>query len=276
MAVRKQRHVFSADLETVERKLREIEKAERQSALERGMLLKHVKDNDLTHGQWGTWLSGFGMDASTATRYIQVYDQFGNRATSHDLPTSKLFEMVKLPETVDRAAFLARNDVSRMTVKELRAAVKAEREAAGLIKADAKQSDKPSGEGEDMSALDDVPYGTAVKILALNAETRSRMMEVVRSISGGVIADKYDAILVSVKQGTSIQSIVAAYKKPPGKTPIQTLKLDPFEVLGINYGDSLSSVRPRYRALMKAVHPDAGGSDFLFKIVQSAWESVRQ
>jgi|GEM_PF-4658654 len=239
------------------------------------MLLKHVRDNDLTHGQWGTWLSGFGIDPSTATRYIQVYVQFGNHATSHDLPTSKLFELVKLPETVDRAEFLACNDVVNMTVKEIREAVKVERQAAGLVKPKNEQQDESTRHGEDLSALDEVPYGTAVKILALDNESRSRMMEIAKNLSGGVIADKYETILAAVKQRASTQSIISAHKNPPGKTPIQSLGLNPHEVLGVSFGEKTSSVRSRYRSLVQAVHPDKGGSEFLFKVVQGAWEAIR-
>ncbi|MCU6709790.1 DUF3102 domain-containing protein [Paenibacillus sp. J5C_2022] len=272
MAAKQPRHMFSADLPTVEKRLRELEGIERQTAFEKGMLLKHVRDNDLTHGQWGTWLGGFGIDPSTATRYIQVYDQFGNHATSHDLPTSKLFELVKLPETVDRAAFLAQNDIARMTVKELRGVVKEERQAAGLFS----KSTASEAKEDALSQFDDIPYGTVKKILKLSREQIACFAELAAHLSGNLIAESYVDIKIEVNCGKPVDEIVRRFKKAPEKTPIQSLGLDPYEVLGVSYGEHLKSVQSRYRSLMKAVHPDAGGSEFLFKVVQGAWEEVRR
>jgi Preprotein translocase subunit Sec63 len=271
-AAKKPRHVFPTDLAGIEKRLRELEKLERQTAFEKGMLLKHVRDNDLTRGQWGKWLGGVGLDPSTATRYIQVYDQFGNHATSHELPTSKLFELVKLPPAVDRAEFLADHDVASMTVKELRELVKKKREAAGLVKPKPQESNE---DDEDLSALNDVPYGTVKKIRKLNREQIASFVELARQLSGSLIADKYEEIKIEVNCGKPVADIVRRFKQAPGKTPIQTLGLDPYEVLGVNYGEHRSIVRDKYRALMQAIHPDKDGSEFLFKIVQSAWEAIR-
>src|SRR5690606_15142323 len=166
MAIPNKRHLFPADLPKVERRLKKLDKADRQSAYERGKLLKHVKENDLTHGQWGEWLRQFGMNPNTAKRYIRVYEQFGNHATSHDLPTSKLVELIQLPKTVDRAEFLTENDIASMTVREIRELVKEERVSAGVIKS----SETASTREDALAALDDVPYGIAKKILKLNRE----------------------------------------------------------------------------------------------------------
>ncbi|MBE3649728.1 DUF3102 domain-containing protein [Paenibacillus polymyxa] len=57
------------------------------------------------HGEWEKWLERtVNIRRQTANRMIQVYEQFGT--TSYRLDIGKLFEMLSLPESVDRLEFV--------------------------------------------------------------------------------------------------------------------------------------------------------------------------
>jgi hypothetical protein len=62
-------------------------------------VLKHVKENDLAHGEFGKWLESVGIEGSQARRFMKVVEELGvNRGTYHDLGLRALYEIATLPE----------------------------------------------------------------------------------------------------------------------------------------------------------------------------------
>lgn len=60
--------------------------------------MKHVKENDLAHGEFGKWIEKVVMDKSQASRFIKIVEEHGNKIAATQIPMTILYEISTLPE----------------------------------------------------------------------------------------------------------------------------------------------------------------------------------
>lgn len=303
-----QRHVFSTDLQTIESEIREYsgkivqaDKSAGTAILEIGRRLRFVKEHNLAHGEWTSWLGRVCIEPRTAQRYMKAYEQFGDATLASCLTASKIFELLSLPPEINRTTFAAtkhtipstgeKKTIATMSKAEIREIVRVERERAGLIKpkepTQETKEETPrqhTGNPFDNIALDPeqreilygLPVSLALKIVELEAEVMTAVLNVAAELSIHILTEYYDEILSDARSGKKMSDIIRPYKRPADKQPLSNLYINPYEILGVWIGDNDAAVKRKYRELARKVHPDTGGSELLFKIVNAAWEKYQR
>lgn len=147
-------HELSTDINTITAEINAYQRVAGEAIFEIGRRLKHVKENDLAHGEWTKWLETVGMTQDSARRFVRVYDEFGDskHVMSRGLGINALYELVQIPEehreqshTVPSTG--ADKKPEDMTVKELREVkrqLKTEQEEKKQAQASADQYRKSS------------------------------------------------------------------------------------------------------------------------------------
>lgn len=116
---------LSDDLTTIETEIKSYQNIAGQSIFEIGRRLKHVKENDLAHGEWSEWLGKVNLNQRVAQQMIKIYDTPElNARMSSNLGMQALYEIATLPEserTIEHTTLKGETKKpDEMTVKELR------------------------------------------------------------------------------------------------------------------------------------------------------------
>lgn len=90
-----------------------------QSIWEIGRRLNHVKENNLTHGEFGGWLDKIGIHYREANRMMTVAKQLPNVTTLSDLGSSALYLIATLPDEEKEEQIQRIEDGDNPTVREL-------------------------------------------------------------------------------------------------------------------------------------------------------------
>lgn len=115
---------LSNDLTTIETEIKSYQNLAGQSIFEIGRRLKHVKENNLAHGEWSNWLKSVNFNDSQARKFIKVSDEFQERSMSNTLGVEALYQIATLPEPERTKEHITSSGETKtpdeMTVRELR------------------------------------------------------------------------------------------------------------------------------------------------------------
>lgn len=116
---------LSNDLTTIETEIKSYQNIAGQSIFEIGRRLKHVKENDLAHGEFGKWLEKVNVNHRVAQKMIKIASnpELNTTMSSH-LGMEALYEIATLPEPERTKEHVTSSGETKtpdeMTVRELR------------------------------------------------------------------------------------------------------------------------------------------------------------
>lgn len=116
---------LSNDLTTIETEIKSYQNIAGQSIFEIGRRLKHVKENDLVHGEWSGWLKKVNFDRTQAYKFIKIYEDRGSNVLSTKQSSiDALYYIATLPEPERTKEHTTSSGETKtpdeMTVRELR------------------------------------------------------------------------------------------------------------------------------------------------------------
>lgn len=140
---------LSNDLTTIETEIKSYQNIAGQSIFEIGRRLKHVKENDLVHGQWSDWLQSINMSRGQATKFIKVSDEFSNDSPVNHLGIKALYSLATIPEEKREEKFETSSgemkkpiDMTNRELEDLKRELKQREEEKSQLESQLKQAQR--------------------------------------------------------------------------------------------------------------------------------------
>ena len=150
---------LSNNLTTIETEIKSYQNLAGQSIFEIGRRLKHVKENDLVHGEFRKWHEDLGINKDFASQSIKVSEELStNVETFRHLGTTALKIITQLPEPERTKEHITSKGETKtpdeMTVRELRELKKKLKEERELNDSLAKQNEIANRKIEDLENVE--------------------------------------------------------------------------------------------------------------------------
>ncbi|MBE3600584.1 DUF3102 domain-containing protein [Streptococcus agalactiae] len=110
---------LSNNLQQIELDLRQENEQIGKSIWKIGCMLKHVKENDLTHGQFMDWYKNLGYNKNFVSKAITIADKLSNFPTLGNIGTEVLYLIATLPDDKKQEQIERIENGDNPTVREL-------------------------------------------------------------------------------------------------------------------------------------------------------------
>lgn len=136
---------LSTDLSTLTAEINAYKRIAGEAIFEIGRRLKHVKENDLAHGEWTKWCKeSLEFTERNAQRYMKVFDKFESKTThvSHlpfgslSLLTSFTDEELEQEYELPSGETKKPTEMSRREIEDLKRQLKSEKQARESVESD--------------------------------------------------------------------------------------------------------------------------------------------
>ncbi|MBM7713039.1 hypothetical protein JOC94_000005 [Bacillus thermophilus] len=124
---------LSQDLNVITAEINAYQRVAGEAIFEIGRRLKHVKENDLAHGEFMEWYESIGLTKDFVSKAIKVAEQLSKFETSRNIGMDALYLIATLPPEKREVEHVTdKGEMKKpeeMTVRELRELKKALKQA---------------------------------------------------------------------------------------------------------------------------------------------------
>ncbi|AZF90430.1 hypothetical protein CHPC676_0035 [Streptococcus phage CHPC676] len=110
---------LSDNLAQIELEINHHKQIAGQSIWEIGRRLNHVKEHDLTHGEFGQWLKKIEINQRVANQFMKVANEIPNSSTYSNLGYNVLYLIATLPDDEKQEQIEKIEQGESPTVREL-------------------------------------------------------------------------------------------------------------------------------------------------------------
>lgn len=141
---------LSNDLTTIETEIKSYQNIAGQSIFEIGRRLKHVKENDLTHGEFRLWLEKIGLSKSSANRFMKIAEnpELNVPPVGH-MGASVLYQLATLPQEEREKEHITKDgelkkpiDMTRRELEHLKKELKQRNEQNAQLQSQVEQAQR--------------------------------------------------------------------------------------------------------------------------------------
>ena len=141
---------LSDDLTTIETEIKTYQNIAGQSIFEIGRRLKHVKENDLVHGEFGKWLETVDINHKVANKMMKISEtNYLNYSHASNLGVTALYEIATLPDEERYKEHITSSgesktpdEMTRNELRELKKQIKHEQEEKSQLESQLSQAQR--------------------------------------------------------------------------------------------------------------------------------------